>query len=95
MVVAIAITESTLDYNTKHKINSIKGICGIDTKFWKEELKENNIKVNSLQSCLYVYEVYYNQTNNKAKAIKLYKGIRSKDNYWIIKKVIKIENSLK
>lgn len=94
-MVAIAFTESSLDYNAKHEIKEVKGICGINTVFWKDELKNSGIKINSLNSCLYVYEYYFNKTKNKHKAIRLYKGIESNKNYWIIDKVIKIEKGLK
>lgn len=73
----------------------MEGICGVYTNFWEDELKENGIKVNSLEACLYIYEKYFEETNSKRGALKLYKGIESKKNYWIIDKVIKIEKEIK
>lgn len=73
----------------------MRGICGIDTKYWKEELNENNIKVDSLSACIYVYDRYLDKYDNKYMAIKKYKGIVSKDNLWIVDRVLEIENDIK
>lgn len=95
LIIALAFTESSLDYNAKHKRKSIKGICGISEPIWKEELQDNGVKVNSLNACLYVYEFYFNETNNKAKAIKRYKGIETKSNNYLINKVLNLEKKIK
>lgn len=51
--------------------------------------------MNSLEACLYIYEKYFEETNNKRDALKLYKGIKSKKNYWLIDRVIEIEKVIK
>lgn len=80
----------------KHKKDIAKGICGIVPKFHEELLKENNVKLNSLKACEVVYN-YYLQENqgNKIKALKEYKGIESKENMYLVYKVIEIEKEIK
>ena len=52
------------------------GICGIDKVFWAEELKENDIKINSLKSCEYVLNYYLEQNSgDKKKALAGIKGL--------------------
>ena len=84
-----------MNYNAKHKNNEAKGICGIVPKYWNDVLKEHNTKVNSLNACLVVYKELLNKHQNKRLALKEYKGIKSKENLYLVKKVIEIEKGLK
>lgn len=96
LVISLAFTESSLNYNAKHKRDIAKGICGIVPKFHQELLKENNVKLNSLKSCEVVYNYYLELNNgNKVKAIRDYKGIKSNDNMYLVYKVIEIEKELR
>ena len=73
----LAFSESSLRYDAKHSKKSVVGICGIDKVFWAEELKENGIKVNSLEACEYVLNYYLEQNQgNKRKALAAYKGLK-------------------
>ena len=73
----LAFSESSLRYDVKHSKKSVIGICGIDKVFWAEELKENGIKVNSLEACEYVLNYYLEQNQgNKRKALAAYKGLK-------------------
>lgn len=96
MILALAFTESSLDYNVKHKDDIAKGICGIVPKYHKELLDEHNVKVNSLKACEVVYNYYLELNNgNKIKTLKDYKGIGSKKNMYLVFKVIELEERLK
>lgn len=95
LVLAIAFTESSLNYDAKHRIKTVEGICGINTIYWEDDLNENGIQVNSLTACLYVYEFYLDKTRNKKAAIKEYKGIKTKQNIYLVDKVIELENKIK
>lgn len=96
MIIALAYTESSLDYKAKHKGSKAVGICGVIPKFHKELLKENNTPINSLRACEVVYNYYLELNNgNKIKALKNYKGIESKDNIYLVYKVLEIEKGLK
>lgn len=80
----------------KHNRDIAKGICGITPKFHKELLEENNTKLNSLKACEVVYNYYLDLNNgNKINALKDYKGIESKDNMYLVYKVLEIEEKLK
>ena len=96
LVLALAFTESSLNYKARHKGNVAVGICGIVPKFHKELLKENNVKINSLKACELVYNYYLELNNgNKVAALKEYKGIESKSNMYLVYKVLEIERNLK
>ena len=96
LVLALAFTESSLNYNVKHKGDVAKGICGIIPVYHKELLKDNNVKINSLKACEVVYEYYLQESKgNKVKALKEYKGISSKKNTYLIFKVIELEKKIK
>ena len=92
---ALAFTESGLNYNAKHKNNEAKGICGIVPKYWNDVLKEHHVKINSLNACLVVYKELLNKHKNKRLALKEYKGVTSKSNLYLIDKVIETEKGLK
>jgi hypothetical protein len=56
IVLAIAISESGLNYNAIHKYDKqYVGIGGISSRIWLKELKKMNIAINSLQAVEYVY----------------------------------------
>lgn len=96
MVLALAFTESSLNYNVKHKGNRAIGVCGIIPVFHKKILSEYKVKINSLRACEVVYN-YYLELNNgdKLKALIDYKGIENKKNLYLAKRVLKLENEIK
>ena len=73
------------------------GICGIDKVFWAEELKENDIKINSLKSCEYVLNYYLEQNSgDKKAALREYKGvIKDKKVGGVVETILKKEKELK
>lgn len=79
----------------KHKIKSVKGVCGIDERYWGNLLQDNNIRINSLSSCLFIYKELLHKHKSKKKAIKHYKGIENKSNSYLVDKVILLEYKLK
>ena len=93
----MAFSESSLRYDVKHSKKSVAGICGIDKVFWAEELKENGIKINSLEACEYVLNYYLEQNQgNKRKAISEYKGLRNnKKVSGVVETILKKEKELK
>lgn len=93
----MAFSESSLRYDVKHTKKSVVGICGIDTVFWAEELKENGIKVNSLEACEYVLNYYLEQNQgNKRKAISEYKGLRNnKKVLGVVETILQKEKEIK
>lgn len=96
LVLALAFTESSLNYKVKHDKDIAQGICGVVPKFHKELLEENNVKLNSLKACEIIYN-YYLELNdgNKVAAIKAYKGIESSENMYLVYRVLEIERELK
>ena len=93
----MAFSESSLRYDVKHSKKSVAGICGIDKVFWAEELKENGIKINSLEACEYVLNYYLEQNQgNKRKAISEYKGLRNnKKVSGVVETILQKEKELK
>ena len=93
----LAFSESSLRYDAKHSKKSVTGICGIDKVFWADELKENGIKINSLEACEYVLNYYLEQNQgNKRKAISEYKGLRNnKKVSGVVEVILKKEKELK
>ena len=95
-MIALAFTESSLNYRVKHDKNIAQGICGVVPKFHKELLEGNNVKLNSLKACEVVYNYYLELNNgNKIKALKDYKGVVSKDNMYLVYRVLELEKELK
>lgn len=84
-----------MDYNAKHKAKNTIGICGVSYYHWGDMLEENNIRINSLSSCLFIYKVLLHKYKSKKKAIKHYKGIENKSNSYLVDKVILLEYKLK
>ena len=93
----LAFSESSLRYDVKHSKKSVFGICGIDKVFWAEELKENDIKINSLKSCEYVLNYYLEQNSgDKKAALREYKGvIKDKKVSGVVETILKKEKELK
>ena len=57
MVLAIAYSESRLNYDVVHSyVNKYKGIGGISKPLWLTKLNKANIHINSLQAIEHVYE---------------------------------------
>ena len=73
------------------------GICGIDKVFWADELKENDIKINSLKSCEYVLNYYLEQNSgDKKRALTKYKGlIKDKKVGGVVETILQKEKELK
>jgi len=93
---ALAFTESSLNYDVKHKKDIAKGICGVIPKFHKDKLDELSIDINSLRACEAIYIDYLEQyKGNKVKALVEYKGIESKANMYLVYRVLEIENKIK
>ena len=92
MIIAIAASESSLDYSVKHPDSITRGIGGIKT------IHKTKAKLNSLMAIEEVWENYLTISNgDKRKALKLYKGtkrnFKSFNRTWALytkaKKVIK------
>lgn len=96
LIILLAYTESSLDYNVKHPIKDVVGICGINKFFWKDELKENNIQINSLSACEYVLNYYLDKYNgNKRKALAAYKGFKKdKKVNKVVDKILQVNKKL-
>lgn len=93
---ALAFTESSLNYNVKHKGNVAKGICGIIPTYHKDLLEENNVRINSLKACEVVLASYLEENKGDLiKSLKDYKGIESKKNIYLVYKVLDIEKKIK
>lgn len=93
----LAFTESSLRYDAKHSKKSVVGICGVDKTFWADELKENDVKVNSLGACEYVLNYYLEQNQgNKRKAIAEYKGLKNnKKVLGVVETILQKEKEIK
>jgi hypothetical protein len=81
---SIIISESGGKVDAKHSNRNVVGICGINSKVWLVELKENGI-VNSMQelksprgnikAMAYIYNQMMNSNGNRfASAVHSYKG---------------------
>ena len=69
----------------------------MDKTFWADELKENGIKVNSLEACEYVLNYYLERNQgNKRKAISEYKGLRNnKKVLGVVETILQKEKEIK
>ena len=85
---SLAWTESEWDYYAIHDSDA-RGICGIMPE-WDPYLAELNINPNSIEACIAIYNYYLDRTDSKSKAIKHYKGIKSKHNLWIIQRTLEV-----
>lgn len=72
-----------------------ENICGNNPVFWSSFLKELGIKENSILAGYTIYKFYLSKTNDQSKAFKDYKGIKSKKNYWIVKKLNRVIKEVK
>ena len=89
-------SESGLDYNANHGDGGKTiGICGVIPKYWKEYLKSQNIKVNSLQACYAIFNKLKEEHKSTSSTLKAYKGIESKKKEWIVKKVLTVTHKVK
>ena len=93
----LAFSESSLRYDVKHSKKSVTGICGVDVSIWGEELKQNDIEVNSLKSCEYVLNYYLEQNSgNKKAALRGYKGVnKDKKVGGVVETILQKEKELK
>lgn len=69
LVMAIAMTESSCNYNIKHPDTHTKGIGGIKENMWT--LRSN---INSLKAIEEIVEVLEKKYDNKYTIIRIYKG---------------------
>lgn len=98
MVLVLCFTESSLNYNVKHKGNFDKtttGICGLKTKYWIDEIEEiNHQNINSLYAGSLVLEYLLNKYNGDLfLALKHYKGVNK--NLEPVKRVIRLYKEIK
>ena len=85
-----------MNYNAKHSIKSVIGICGIDKKYHKDLLDSKSIDLNSIQACEEVLNHYlYIHKGDMIKALVAYKGVKSKDNMDLVYKVLEIKERIK
>lgn len=96
MSVLILFSESSGNKNAKHSKKNVKGWCGVDVSVWGEELKQNDIEVNSLKACDYILNKYLEENNwNKKLALYDYKGVEKNIKVkGIIENMIKIEKKI-
>jgi hypothetical protein len=91
IVMAIAMTESSCNYNVKHPDKDTKGIGGIKQSQWT--LKSN---INSLKAIEEVVEVLEKKYSNKYTIIRKYKGgvtnLKSTQQCWDL--YLRLENIL-
>lgn len=91
---ALCFTESSLRYKVKHSIKTVVGICGIDKRYFKDMLKNENIEINSLVAGEVVYNYFLDKSNgNKRVALANYKGIITQTH--LVDRVLELEKRLK
>lgn len=85
-----------MNYNAKHDLDDVVGICGVSKKYHKDKLDGLNININSLRACEAIYLEYLEQNKgNKIKALIDYKGIEDKKNIYLAYQVVEKENIIK
>ena len=96
MSVLVLFSESSGNKNANHSKKNVKGWCGVDVSIWGEELKQNEIEVNSLKACDYILNKYLEENNgNKKLSLYAYKGVKNNDKVkGIIENMIKIEKKI-
>lgn len=96
MSVLVLFSESSGNKNAKHSKKNVKGWCGVDVSIWGEELKQNDIPVNSLKACDYILNKYLEENNwNKKLALYDYKGIEKNNKVKkVVDNMIKIEKKI-
>lgn len=98
LTLALCFTESSLNYEVKHKgklDKSTTGICGLKTKYWIDEIDEiNHQNINSLYAGSLVIEYLLNKYDNDLfLALKHYKG--ADRNLEPVNRVIEIYKGIK
>ena len=98
LTLALCFTESSLNYNVKHKgkfDKSTTGICGLKSKYWIDEIEEiNHQNINSLYAGSLVLEYLLNKYNGDLeKTLKHYKGANK--NLEPVKRVIELYEGTK
>lgn len=92
MALAIAWTESSWRRNVYHNDNGFTvGPCGV-TEYWTEYLDSINISRYSYASCIEVYKAYKEIHGSRSKAIKAYKGIKTRTD--LITKTINLRDKI-
>ena len=96
MSVLVLFSESSGNKNAKHSKKNVQGWCGVDVSIWGEELKQNDIEVNSLKACDYILNKYLEENNwNKRLALYDYKGIEKNNKVKkVVDNMIKIEKKI-
>ena len=96
MSVLVLFSESSGNKNVKHSKKNVQGWCGVDVSIWGEELKQNDIPVNSLKACDYILNKYLEENNwNKKLALYDYKGIEKNTKVKkVVDNMIKIEKKI-
>ncbi len=96
MSVLILFSESSGNKNAKHSKKNVQGWCGVDVSIWGGELKQNDIEVNSLKACDYIFNKYLEENNwNKKLSLYAYKGVENNIKVkGIIENMIKIEKKI-
>ena len=96
MSVLVLFSESSGNKNAKHSKKNVKGWCGVDVSIWGEELKQNDIEVNSLKACDYILNKYLEENNwNKRLSLYAYKGVEKNDKVKkVVDNMIKIEKKI-
>ena len=96
MSVLVLFSESSGNKNVKHSKKNVQGWCGVDVSIWGEELKQNDIEVNSLKACDYILNKYLEENNwNKKLALYEYKGIEKNTKVKkVVDNMIKIEKKI-
>ena len=89
----LCFSESPFDYEANHQ-GLYLDVCGVNP-LWHPYLEEQDIPINSIQAGYAVYQFYLEQTGDRNKALKKFKGIQSKSNNWIIKKVRRVTREVK
>ena len=96
MSVLVLFSESSGNKNAKHSKKNVQGWCGVDVSIWGEELKQNDIPINSLKACDYILNKYLEENNwNKKLALYDYKGIEKNNKVKkAVDNMIKIEKKI-
>ena len=96
MSVLVLFSESSGNKNVKHSKKNVQGWCGVDVSIWGEELKQNDIEVNSLKACDYILNKYLEENNwNKRLSLYAYKGVEKNTKVKkVVDNMIKIEKKI-
>ena len=93
--IMVMFTESSFNGNVIHPKASVQGRCGVDVKIWGEELRENEIEIDSLEACDYIFSKYLEQYGSKKKALLKYKSVeKNKKVAKIVDKILQVDKKL-